>query len=112
MEESVLYRPIGGPHTMREQLHQLLEVVERPKVTIQLIPMTVGAHPGLQGPITLLSFRESPEIAYFDHAGGGEMVGRPEDVAGACCRFDALRAEALPQGSSIALIRKAMNRWS
>ncbi|MEV5408831.1 helix-turn-helix transcriptional regulator [Thermopolyspora sp. NPDC052614] len=111
MEESVLHRPIGGPHTMREQLQHLLVVAERPKITLQLIPVTVGAHPGLQGPITLLSFPGSPEVAYFDNAGGGEIVGRPEDVAGACCRFDAPRAEALPQGASIELIRRAMDRW-
>ncbi|MEV5408564.1 helix-turn-helix transcriptional regulator [Thermopolyspora sp. NPDC052614] len=112
IEENVFYRPIGGDDVMREQLLHLIKAAQCPRITVQVVPKTVGAYPGMEGPITLLSFEELPEVAYFDHAGGGEIVNRPEDVVRASHRFDGVRAEALPKGASIELMRRAVERWA
>jgi transcriptional regulator with XRE-family HTH domain len=38
LDESVLYRPIGGPAVMRDQLARLLDMSERPRVSLQVLP--------------------------------------------------------------------------
>lgn len=112
VEESLLRRPIGGPEVMREQLRHLADTAERPGVTVQVIPRTVGAYPGMEGPVVLLSFEATTDVAYLDHARGGELVNRPQDVVAVAAQFDALRAEALPRGASLDLIRKAAEEWT
>ncbi|GAA3805463.1 helix-turn-helix transcriptional regulator [Sphaerisporangium flaviroseum] len=111
VDEAVLHRPVGGMDVMREQLDYLIGAADRPRITVQVIPSTVGAYPGTNGPIVCVSFQDTPDVAYFDHAGGGQVVHRPDDVRRAAYLFGALRAEALPQSASIELIRKVMKQW-
>lgn len=56
VDESVLLRPIGGDRVIREQLAHLLAMSKRRNVSIQALPLRVGAHPGLAGSIVLLEF--------------------------------------------------------
>jgi transcriptional regulator with XRE-family HTH domain len=49
MDEAVLHRCIGGADAMHAQLLHLVELAERPRVTIQIIPASVGEHAGLLG---------------------------------------------------------------
>jgi transcriptional regulator with XRE-family HTH domain len=112
IDEIVLHRRVGDERTMSDQLQTLLDTLSRPRTTLQVIPASTGAHPGLNGPIVLLSFQRSPDVVYFDHAGGGQVVDSPDDVAEASYLFDALRTEALPQSASSELIREALKRWT
>lgn len=112
IDEVVMYRRVGDAQTMIDQLQYLLDAVASPGISCQIIPAAVGAHPGLSGPIVLLSFSGAPDVVYFDHAGGGQVVDSPDEVADAAYRFDVIRTEALPQSASSELIREAMKRWS
>jgi len=58
VDEGVLYRQIGGAEVMRTQICRLIEVCHLPNVTIQILPFSIGAHPGLDGPFTVLSFTD------------------------------------------------------
>lgn len=111
IDEAVFIRRVGTAAVMREQLQHLITAAGCPRITLQVVPLDVGAHPGVGGPIVLLSFRGCPDIVYFDHAGGGQVVDRADEVAEATYQFEALRAEALPQSASIELVREAMKRW-
>jgi transcriptional regulator with XRE-family HTH domain len=59
IDETALRRPIGGRTTMRAQLRHLMEVAELPRVTVQVLPFSVGGHPATHGPITYLRFPEA-----------------------------------------------------
>jgi transcriptional regulator with XRE-family HTH domain len=76
LDESVVGRPVGGPAVMRAQLQYLIEVSNRPNtpLTLQVLPLTVGAHPGMNGPFVILEF-QSPN----DPPDGlpGDRHGRP-----------------------------------
>jgi hypothetical protein len=39
---------------MRRQLLRLIELSERPQTSIRLLPLTCGAHPGVNGSFTIL----------------------------------------------------------
>jgi hypothetical protein len=56
VDEGALRRTVGGPAVMRAQLARIIEVASLPKVTFQLIPFDVGAHPGLDSNFVILKF--------------------------------------------------------
>src|SRR5262249_14551798 len=56
IDESVLLRSIGGKSVMQRQLQHLLRLARYPRVTIQVLPFSIGVHPGLRGPFVLLEF--------------------------------------------------------
>ena len=70
LNEAVVRRPVGGADVMRDQLTHLLELADRPAVTIQVLPYTAGAHPAMAGSFTLLQFQEASYIAFVEHQAG------------------------------------------
>jgi uncharacterized protein DUF5753 len=58
LNEAVLRREVGGPDVIRDQARWLVEVATLPNVTVQVLPFSAGAHPGMTGPFTMLGFAE------------------------------------------------------
>ncbi|MEU9888273.1 helix-turn-helix transcriptional regulator [Sphaerisporangium sp. NPDC051011] len=96
LDEAVLRRPVGGPDILRAQLRCLLEASERAKTTIQVIPFSLGAHPGMIGPFSLLGFPQPTDldIVYMETIAGNLYVEESGEVARYVTAFDHLRAEA------------------
>lgn len=112
MDESVLYRCIGSPKIMHDQLLHLAEMSCRKNIAIQIVPAQVGAHAGFAGAFIIAGFSGAASILYIE-AIEGQTVARPTLVAKAELVFDQLRTEALPQGASRDLIgRVAEERWT
>ena len=61
LDEGALRRPVGGPSVMRAQLERIIELASLPKVTFELSPWDVGAHPGLDSTFVILTF-ETPMV--------------------------------------------------
>lgn len=81
LNEAVLHRKIGGPDVMREQVAQLRYAMSQPNITVQVLPFSAGAHPGMTGPFTMLRFPErSMNMVYVELRGGAVYLERPEDV--------------------------------
>jgi hypothetical protein len=55
IDETAFARPVGGPEVMAAQIERVIQEAQRPNVTIQVIPFSRGAHPGIEGSFTLLS---------------------------------------------------------
>ena len=51
MDEAVLRRQVGGRETMHAQLQRLIAASMQPNVTLLVMPDSLGAHPGLDGPL-------------------------------------------------------------
>lgn len=107
IDETVLYRRIGGPKVMRTQLQYLLELAERANVMVNVIPQDAGYHAGLGGSFQILSL-EGSDAAYSEAAGVGTLIEQPDMVEGFAVRWDLLRSHALPVTGSCAAIRTAM----
>ncbi|RCG33177.1 XRE family transcriptional regulator [Sphaerisporangium album] len=112
VDEAVLQRPVGGKAVMREQLEHLIKMAARPRIIIQVVPATVGAYPGVNGPVALLSLPGLSEVGYIENVLGGQIIDVPDDVAKLAYTFDTVRAEALSQKSSIDLIRRVLEKWA
>ncbi|HEX2298344.1 MAG TPA: helix-turn-helix transcriptional regulator [Pseudonocardiaceae bacterium] len=108
IEEAVLHRPIGGTGVLRDQLAHLLVAAAFDTVTVQVLPTGVGAHPGIDGAFTVLSFEGlgEPDIAYVEHPLGSVHIEKEQDVGRANMLFGYLRSVALSPAESAALIEE------
>jgi len=113
LDEGVLHRCVGSPKIMHDQLGHLTEMSEQPQVTVQVVPYSVGAHPGMLGPFVIAGFGEAPSIVYLDTAAAGQIVETAGVVEQVTLVWEALRSEALPRAASRDLIAKiAEEKWT
>ncbi|KUM81028.1 helix-turn-helix domain-containing protein [Streptomyces curacoi] len=108
LSEAALYQEIGGPDTMRGQLAHLLAFEGNPRVNIQVLPFSVGAHAGLTGSFNLYRFASDPDIVYMEGYGSGHPTANPDTVKNCSLRYDHLQAAALSLRDSAELIRRVM----
>lgn len=82
LDEAALRRPYGGREVMRGQLQHLIDISERPNVTLQLMPFSVGGHAGESGSFTMLSFSESDlsDVVYLEQLTSALYLDKREDV--------------------------------
>jgi hypothetical protein len=114
VDESVLYRCIGGAKVMHDQLLHMADVSERPRITVQVLPADVGAHVGLLGAFAIAGFPDdTPGMVYMESPDEGEATKHPGSVARIAVTYDTLRDEALGARASRDLIRKvAEEKWT
>jgi hypothetical protein len=114
MDVAVLHRVVGGPKVMAAQLARLIESAASDAVTLQVLPAGIGAHTAMTGGFSILSFGElgEPDIVYVEHSLGSTMSETESDVARTTLRFDRLRSDALSPDDSLALIRRAAERYN
>ncbi|WP_067456546.1 helix-turn-helix domain-containing protein [Actinomadura macra] len=105
-DEAVLHRVVGSPEIMRVQFRHLLEMAKHPRVTLQAIPFTAGAHPGVLGPFAILRFADpaDPEAVYVENLAGELFVEEPVEVERFQIAFQRLVAVALSPKDTIKLI--------
>ena len=92
---------------MRNQLGRMLELAALPNVTLQVVPFSLGAHPGLKNPFTFLEFRppQSP-VVFVESTAGNLFLERVADLEGHEESFQHLRAAALGPDTSVHLIEE------
>ncbi len=109
LDEAVLHRVVGSPGVMRAQLTRVVEAMELPNVTIQVIPYASGAHPALNSVFTLLEFaRPAPDVIYVEGLVGYLYLEQARDVRRYRDVFDRLSVMALNQRKSGELLRKVI----
>ena len=94
LDEAVLRRPVGGPATMRAQLHRLLEIAALRNVTLQVMPFDEGAHASMGTSFELLQFPEQGDTAiiYIEDLTSSQYLETPTDIERYTLAFDHLRA--------------------
>jgi transcriptional regulator with XRE-family HTH domain len=107
LDESILHRPIGGSRIMRYQLIKLEKITEQVNVVIQVMPFAATDHPGIEGPLRILEFQDSPPVWYTEGWYSGRMAETKDEVSSAMTCFDIIRASALPPGESMRMIAEA-----
>ncbi|MFD9392221.1 helix-turn-helix domain-containing protein [Streptomyces sp. NPDC060000] len=102
LDESALRRVVGGRDVMREQLEHLKALSAEPHITVQVLPYTAGAHPGLSGQFSILRFADSPEagVVYLERFTSALYLEKPSDVRHYSVMYDHLQAQALTLDAS------------
>lgn len=111
LDENVLRREIGNPKIMHEQLLHLVELSQRPNITIQVLSR-IGAHPGLHGAFAIAVTQDHRTIVYLETAADGQTVEDPGTAADMALMFDTLRTEAYKGSESLALIERVAEEWN
>lgn len=117
LDEAVLRRPVGGRQVMDEQLQRLIDAAATPKVTIQVLPFSVGVHAGLDGEFIVLSYDDpaDPDVVYLETTAGQHFDESPAVTRRYNAIFDELRAAAQNQAESIrtlANVQQSLRRKS
>jgi hypothetical protein len=110
VDEVALSRPVGGRQVMRRQLERLLELQELAHVTIQVVPFSVGAHVGMNGPILLLDFETEPPVLFLDSHTGVLSTAKPTEVRRFELMWEHLRAQTSGPDEGVELIREKMRQ--
>jgi transcriptional regulator with XRE-family HTH domain len=110
LNEAVIRRPVGGRDVMRAQLAHLREAAGWPNITLQILPLSSGAHPALNGPFCILQFpeRTDPDVVYTEGVAGHAYLEKETDVRACAEAFDLLRAAALSPAATESAIDGAI----
>jgi transcriptional regulator with XRE-family HTH domain len=83
LDEAALRRQVGGPEVMREQVLHLVELSATPRLTIRVVPLEAGAHPGQLGSFTIihLPVEDVSDAVYVDSVAGQTFLDSPDDLA-------------------------------
>ncbi|KPI08584.1 helix-turn-helix domain protein [Actinobacteria bacterium OK074] len=99
VDETALRRHVGGDNSaavMRGQLDKLLQMTELPNVTFQLLPFSMGPHPGTYGPFVIFRFPmpELPDMVYSEYLTGAVYLDARTEVATHLEVMDRMAAQA------------------
>ena len=90
---------------MEEQLRVLADRAALPNVTLQVVPLKVGAHPGLGSSFALLHFEEDVgDLVYVEGIHGHLFLEGHNDVERYRQAFEELRAVASGPKDSVACV--------
>jgi transcriptional regulator with XRE-family HTH domain len=97
LDEAALRRAVGNKQVMIEQLEHLVEMSHVPHVTVQVIPFTMGAHPGVSGQYAILEFPDAADssVVYIEGVTSDLYLEKANDVQKYSVMYEHLRAQAL-----------------
>ncbi|MDF5754478.1 helix-turn-helix transcriptional regulator [Spongiactinospora sp. TRM90649] len=107
MDEAALRRPLGGREIMRAQIEHLLQVIELPNVTLQIVPFARGGHAAAGGPFTIMRFRERelPDVVYMEQLDSALYLDKLEETEGYMEVMDRLCVQADSASSTRQFLR-------
>ncbi|WP_112467001.1 helix-turn-helix domain-containing protein [Streptomyces triticisoli] len=108
LEEATLRRRVGGTMGWRQQLEHMLEAGRLRNVTLQVMPTSAGAHPGLDGRIEVLKFADGTAAGRSDGAFNGRPTSDPKQLRILELRYGTIRAQALTPRESLAFIERVL----
>lgn len=110
IDESALRRPLGGRDVMRAQLEHLIELIESPQVTMQIMPFDRGGHSAAGGSFSILRFAEPdlPDIVYIEQLTGALYLDRPAEIDHYREVMNSLSAEAETPDESERQLRRLL----
>ncbi|GAA4614147.1 helix-turn-helix transcriptional regulator [Actinoallomurus liliacearum] len=108
LDEGVIRRVISDPQVMRGQICRLIEEAGQPHVTLQIVPSSAGAYPGLMGAFTILGFDDTPDLVYTEGHVGGQVIADGATVREYALRYDLIRGAAMSADESLKLLHEVL----
>ncbi|MFC4015787.1 Scr1 family TA system antitoxin-like transcriptional regulator [Nonomuraea purpurea] len=108
LDDSVLRREIGGCEVMRRQLEYLLDMMDRPCITVRVIPLSSGATAGLGSSFAIADTGDGTQVGYIDSVEIGEVTHQTDVIQKLSERWELLSALAQPTYETEKIIRKVL----
>lgn len=82
VNEAALVRAVGGSAVMADQIRHIIELAERPNITMQVLTLSAGAHSAMTGAFAMLRFPDDlgMNVVYLEHERGAGYLERPADL--------------------------------
>jgi transcriptional regulator with XRE-family HTH domain len=107
LDEPVIHRLVGGPSVMRRQIRRLSEAAELPNVTIEIVPLSVGLHPGVSGSFEIMQLADaSDEYVVYREGSRHEISDDPTETQRYLERYKRIKEVSLGPADSVPLLRK------
>lgn len=108
VSEGALRQQVGGQNIMRSQLEHLLILTKQPNIRLQVLPYTTGAHAGMAGAFSVMSFADSGamDVVNLDVRSSIVWLESEQDATHHVKIFDHAARQALAQTESRSLIRR------
>lgn len=92
---------------MRAQLRHLIEMSQRPNVTIQVIPFRAGGHAAAGGAFSLLRFAEYdlPDVVFLEQLNSAQYLEKPDVVDGYLAVMEQLCISAMTPAATVKILR-------
>jgi transcriptional regulator with XRE-family HTH domain len=105
IDESALQRTVGTLEIMRIQREHLVEMAQRPYITIQIIPNEKGPTSAYGRAFTVLVSHNNSSVVYLEDPNSAHYVRDRDDVSRYTLIFDHLRASALDDTRTLQLLK-------
>lgn len=104
--EPALRCPVGGAEVRRAQLGYLTEAARLPNVTLQVVPLDVGATAGACGAFVMYGFTDSPTpgAVFLETLTKSHYLEQEAELDGYGLAFEYLRSAALNPAQSLDMI--------
>ncbi|MGK4582697.1 helix-turn-helix domain-containing protein [Kitasatospora sp. HPMI-4] len=104
--EPALRCPVGGVDVRRAQLGYLTEAAQLPNVTLQVVPLDVGATAGACGAFVMFGFTDSPTpgAVFLETLTSSHYLEQETELDGYGLVFEYLRSSALNPAQSLDMI--------
>jgi transcriptional regulator with XRE-family HTH domain len=107
IDEGAVLRRVGGSAVMWRQLSRLVELAGQPNISLRLLPLSVGAHPGQRGNFTILTLPQEavPDMVYLEFSAGEIFMDADADVKRYRRTWQVLENVCLDEKSSLEALR-------
>ena len=110
--EAALITTVGGDEVQRGQLDRLLELMDRPNISVQVLPLEAGDKASMSGSFVMFGFgrERSVSTVFVENLTSSQYLERDQELRGYTLVFDALRSAALSPAASAARIRQRLEQ--
>ena len=106
LDESVVWREVGGPKTMAEQLELVLQLASNARIQVRILPFREGTPWTAVGGFFLCDVEEEENVLlYQESAFGDQVLQASEQVRQYRARFDRMWELSLDEDASARLMR-------
>lgn len=111
IDAGVLRRKVGTAEVMYEQLGHLLEISQRPTVSIQIV--SPECLTGLMGAFMIAELpHEQPDAIHVDSSEAGHVTTDSDSVTAIWKRYETIRLWAYPEHMSLKMIEDVRQEWT
>ena len=112
LDEGALRREVGGPKVMARQIDHLIEMAQRPRVSIQIVRFSAGAHSAMAGPFVHLEFPadNDPDVIFVENTLGDTLFRDDEEITASYRVADEWHTSSASGGGECVEVRFAVER--
>lgn len=110
LDDTILQRRYGSPDIVRGQLQHVIDLVERDRISVQLVPADEPRHPGNSGAFKLITSDDLPEVLVAESIREGQVITNTVEVARYRMAFTSLQGVATSPEQALTVLRNEVKR--